>query len=67
MLGGWHFDVATGEWIFYDPRPVFASANESVNLVLGRSYCVVVPNGARKLRERITPITPDQRMGIPTV
>jgi hypothetical protein len=37
-----HFDNATKEWAFYDPRPAFASASTLTELVEGQAYWVEV-------------------------
>jgi len=37
-----HFDNATKEWTFYDPRPVFAESNTVKELVSGEAYMIRV-------------------------
>ncbi|MFQ6027167.1 MAG: hypothetical protein ACE5Q6_06725 [Dehalococcoidia bacterium] len=38
----WYFSDATGEWTFYDPRPVFLGTNNLSHLVAGQNYWVLV-------------------------
>jgi hypothetical protein len=42
LLRVFHFDNATKEWAFYDPRPDFASANTLTELVEGQAYWIEV-------------------------
>lgn len=42
LLRVFHFDNATKEWAFYDPRPDFASASTLTELVEGQAYWIEV-------------------------
>jgi hypothetical protein len=42
LMRVFHFDNATKEWAFYDPRPAFASASTLTELVEGQAYWVEV-------------------------
>ena len=35
----YHFDEASQEWTFYDPRPEFGAAISLTEMVPGQSYC----------------------------
>ncbi|PKB64109.1 MAG: hypothetical protein BZY80_03810 [SAR202 cluster bacterium Io17-Chloro-G2] len=40
----WSFDNSTKEWSYYDPRPIFASANTVTQLVRGQIYWIKIDN-----------------------
>jgi V8-like Glu-specific endopeptidase len=42
LIRVWHFSNATGNWTFYDPRPIFTSANTLTQFVRDQVYWIRV-------------------------